>query len=202
MSARATHDTGVPFIETPGVRPVIVALSGYQGHGKTTAARWLADRHGFVHTSFAAPIRAGLCASFGMAEAWFQGKTKMTVCDQLCGATPREAMEKFGDAGRAIDKDMWVRAWDRGLPDESLIVIDDARYDREVEYALGVARRRGAQFVMMEIARPGYDTGTAHESNRLPAVPEDVLSFAVVNRGTADELGAAIVARLNVWGLL
>lgn len=190
-----------PFIDEPRPQPAVVVLCGYQEHGKTTGARWLSQLIGFQRVSFADPIRAMLVAQ-GCPTYRFDPKWKNTACSELCGMSPREAMESLGDWGREQAPDFWIRAWDRTLPDEPLLVIDDARYDLEAAAALGVARRRGATFSMITVSRPGHPCGTDHGSNRIPSAPEGIVADHVINDGLREDLGEKIVDILRERGVL
>lgn len=189
-----------PLLDVPTPRPVIVALCGYQKHGKTTAARYLERHLGYHRSSFADPIRAMLIAQGCPVQA-FTSSHKNTSRLDLCGMTPREAMESLGDWGRDRSPDFWIRAWDRTLPQAGLVVVDDARYDLEAAAALGVARRRDAAFVMIEVFRPDHPCGTSHGSNRVPVAPAGVVADHVINDGTVDVLGARIAAVLRERGV-
>ena len=188
-----------PLLDVPAPRPVIVALCGYQKHGKTTAARYLERHLGYHRSSFADPIRAMLIAQ-GCPASAFSEDAKGLPSEALCGMTPRMAMESLGDWGREQALDFWIRAWDRTLPVDPLLVIDDARYDLEAASALGVARRRGAAFVMIEVFRPDYPCGTLHGSNRVPVAPAGVVADHVINDRNVDTLGARVVAVLRERG--
>ena len=189
-----------PLLDVPTPRPVIVALCGYQKHGKTTAAMYLERHLGYHRSSFADPIRAMLIAQGCPVQA-FTSSHKNTSRLDLCGMTPREAMESLGDWGRDRSPDFWIRAWDRTLPQAGLVVVDDARYDLEAAAALGVARRRDAAFVMIEVFRPDHPCGTSHGSNRVPVAPAGVVADHVINDGTVDVLGARIAAVLRERGV-
>lgn len=188
-----------PIVDVPPPSPAVVVLTGYQEHGKTTSAEWLERRYGFRRTSFADPIRAMLVAQ-GCPAQCFAPRHKDAPRDELCGMTPRAAMESLGDWGREQSPDFWIRAWDRTLPDVPLLVIDDARYDLEVAAALGVARRRGARFVMIEVFRPDHPCGTSHGSNRVPVAPHGVTADHVINDRTPEVLGEKIAAVLRERG--
>ena len=190
-----------PFVDESQPKPAVVVLCGYQEHGKTTAALRLVDAYGFRRVSFADPIRAMLIAQG--CPAWcFEPQHKNTPRPELCGMTPRAAMESLGDWGRDRAPDVWIRAWDRTLPHAPLVVIDDARYDLEAAAALGVARRRSADFVMIEVVRPSFPHGTSHGSNRIPVGPAGVDVAYVVNDKSPDRLGRAVVDVLELRGLL
>jgi hypothetical protein len=190
-----------PLVDVPPPRPVVLVLCGYQEHGKTTAALWLERQYGFHRTSFADPIRAMLVAQGCPSLRLRSGQWKNVPCDELCGMSPRAAMESLGDWGRDRSPDFWIRAWDRTLPQAGLIVVDDARYDLEAAAALGVARRRDAAFVMIEVFRPDHPCGTSHGSNRVPVAPTGVVADHVINDGTVDVLGARVAAVLRERGV-
>ena len=57
-------------------KPVIIALTGPAGCGKTTVAKQL-EGHGFVRVRFAGPIKAMLRA-LGLTEAQVDGDEKET----------------------------------------------------------------------------------------------------------------------------
>ena len=182
------------------MRPVIVALSGYQEHGKTTAAQWLVDHHGFVRTSFADPIRRALCAATGVSESVFVGRSKLEPCAALGGLTPRAAMEQLGDWGRAIDPEFWCKAWAATVPLAQMLVVDDARYDLEIDWISGYSLLHDTGMVMIAIDRPGWTTGTAHSSNRLPAAAEGCGKLhEVTNDDSIAALGAKVEAVLREY---
>lgn len=191
------HDTG----REP--QPVVVAVCGAEEHGKSTAAEWLEREHGFRVAPFAEPIRDALVAMTRVPRSAFSGAAKREPRRELSGMTPREAMQRLGDWGRGVSPDFWIDAWERRLtPGETLVVIDDVRYDLEVDRARALAEKRGAGFVVVRVSRPGWTAGTEHGSNRIPAVPAGVDAFDVVNSGAKWDLGGAVEAGLRERGYL
>jgi hypothetical protein len=128
----------------PVEKPFIIALSGPAGSGKSTAAEYLARRHGFARTRFAAPLKAMMGAfysSLGFTaadiEARIEGDLKQADCPHLCGKTPRLAMQTLGtEWGREIlGASFWVDAWRetaaRVLDEGGKVVVEDCRFEDE-----------------------------------------------------------------------
>lgn len=145
--------------------PMILALSGLAGCGKSTAAAYLAERHGFARVRFAGPLKAmlrGFLAEAGTPpgeiERMIEGDRKQEPAPELAGRTPRYVMQTLGtEFGRdMIHRDLWTMAWsagasaalDRGAPG---VVVEDCRFPNEVEAVRALGGR------VMRIVRP---TGT------------------------------------------
>lgn len=128
-------------------RPMILALAGAAGSGKSTAAAYLEERHGFTRVRFAGPLKAMLRAFLAEAgtpaseiERMIEGDRKQAPAPELAGRTPRYAMQTLGtEYGRElIHPDLWTMAWaagaraalDRGA---SGVVVEDCRFPNEVE---------------------------------------------------------------------
>jgi hypothetical protein len=144
----------VPECDLPGhhaywsschkMEPIIIALSGPAGSGKSTAAEYLARHHGFARTRFAAPLKAMMGAfysSLGFTAddiaVRIEGSLKERGCPHLCGKTPRLAMQTLGtEWGREIlGASFWVDAWRetaaRVLDEGGKVVVEDCRFDDE-----------------------------------------------------------------------
>jgi hypothetical protein len=115
-------------------KPIIIGLSGFIGCGKTTAAMYLVENHGFKRVRFAGPLKA-MMAALGLSQEEIDGNLKEQPCDLLGGKTPRWAMQSIGtEWGRhMMDENIWVNAWRRACGDYPLIVTDDVRFPNEAE---------------------------------------------------------------------
>jgi hypothetical protein len=128
-------------------RPMILALCGPAGCGKSTAAAYLEEAHGFVRVRFAGPLKAMLRAFLAEAgtppaeiERMIEGDRKQAPAPELAGRTPRYVMQTLGtEFGREmIHPDLWTMAWaaaaraalDRGVPG---VVVEDCRFPNEVD---------------------------------------------------------------------
>jgi hypothetical protein len=126
----------------------IVGFSGKIGSGKTTAALYLCDKHYYMRTRFAEPLK-NMLRALGCSEAEIDGAKKQEPCDLFGGKTPRLAMQLLGtEWGRALYPDIWVMAWYRSLRSKR-VVADDVRFPNEADAVreLGgivIGLRRGA----------------------------------------------------------
>lgn len=128
-------------------RPMILALAGAAGCGKSTAAAYLAERHGFARVRFAGPLKAMLRAFLAEAgtppaeiERMIEGDRKQMPAPELAGRSPRYVMQTLGtEFGRdMIHPDLWTMAWaagaqaalDRGAAG---VVVEDCRFPNEVD---------------------------------------------------------------------
>src|SRR5690348_1545544 len=123
-------------------KPVVIALCGRAGSGKTTAAQYIVEKWGAKRVSFATPLKllAMHLWDFTPEQVYGDAVIKETV-DLRYGITPREAMQRLGDgARRFIFPNIWIRGCfneimnehNLGAAGHDLFVIDDCRYQNEV----------------------------------------------------------------------
>lgn len=157
-------------------RPVI-GLCGLAGAGKTTAARWLVDQHGYHRIAFADPLKA-MARAFGLTAREMAGDLKETPLPHLCGKSPRQFMQLLGtEFGRElIGPAIWVNRWAALAEQHTLIeggpvVADDVRFPNEADAI------RAAGGILVRIERPGAGsaTGAGHASERQPIAPDHVI---------------------------
>ena len=96
-----------------------VGIIGKMGSGKTTAANFLVEKHGFVKMSLADPMRQITKEIFGI-----ESKTDPRY---------RRIMQKLGtDWFRSEDPDVWVRYLLKRVEQETRpVVVDDVRFPNE-----------------------------------------------------------------------
>lgn len=184
----------------PAHYPRVVAFCGLAGSGKTTAADWLVNHHGYERVRFAGPLKAMLRA-LGLTESEVDGADKERPSALLGGKTPRQAMQWLGtEFGRElIDNDLWVRAWDAAaghvLARGGRVVVDDVRFMNE---ASAIWARGGTLF---KIVSPRASAGTpAHVSEELgfpwdAEIANDGVDLQVFRAAIAKALDAHSVAR-------
>ena len=128
--------------------PTLVALTGRAGSGKSTAADYLVEEHGFVLVKFAEPLK-NMLRALGLSDEEIEGSLKEQRCSLLAGRTPRHAMQTLGtEWGRdCIGADFWIGLWERiacdVLDHGGRVVVDDCRFPNEA----GAVRRAGGRVV-------------------------------------------------------
>ncbi|WP_316202989.1 MULTISPECIES: deoxynucleotide monophosphate kinase [unclassified Bradyrhizobium] len=138
---------------------IVIGIKGLIGSGKTTAARYLIEHHGFVRGRFAGALKEMLRAYLayrgcdaGTIERLVEGDLKEAPTDWLGGRTPRHAMEWIGGSGRDyMGDDFWIGTEADRLLFESptRVVVEDVRQPNE---GIWIAQEGG---VVVEVIRPG-----------------------------------------------
>lgn len=154
----------------------IIAVCGYKGSGKTTAANEL-QRIGYTRIRFAQGLKAMLMA-FGLTEAQVDGDEKEIPTPLLMGRTPRHAMQTLGtEWGRnLIHPELWVENWRHRVnttPVHIPIVVDDMRFPNE----LRVLEELGGSIIYID---RGMERSSAHVSEDLSHITPD---YIVMNKG-------------------
>lgn len=173
---QAANDNRVPPCRAHGANdnlPLVVALSGVAGSGKSTAAQYLVDIQGYTRVRFAGPLKAMMTA-LGFTKDDTDGEAKDRPHDLLCGKTRRHAMQTLGTewGRRCIGEDFWVGLW-RAAANEVIetggrVVCDDCRFPNEA----ATVRKMGGDIYRI-IGRGGIAGG--HESERLDFIPDVVI---------------------------
>ncbi|MBR0867323.1 hypothetical protein ACVIWV_005754 [Bradyrhizobium diazoefficiens] len=139
---------------------IVIGLKGFIGSGKTTVARHLIERHGFVRGRFAGALKDMLRAYLryrhcdeATIERMIEGDLKEQPSPWLGGKSPRHAMEGLGGLwGRDhMGSDFWIGTETDKLYIETphRVVFEDVRHANEGE----AIDRMGGWVV--EIVRPG-----------------------------------------------
>lgn len=128
---------------------MILGLAGKGGSGKTLAARYLCDKYDFTELTFAEPLKAGTELLFGLNPEQTNGLLKEKL-DERLGVTPREVLQRLGDACRAIWPAVFIAPvlQDLGII-QGPVVVSDLRFANEAQ----ALRRAGA--VLAKMVRPG-----------------------------------------------
>lgn len=162
----------------------LIALTGYAGTGKSTAAKYLVEQRDYVLVKFAGPLK-DMMRALGLSERQIEGDLKEQPCSLLCGQTPRWAMQSLGtEWGRQhIGVNLWVNAAmdrvDYLIHSGRSVVIDDCRFPNE---ALAVQKAGGR---LINIYRAGTEPALGAHQSELNILSQDA---AVLNNGTIDTL--------------
>lgn len=164
-----------------------IGLTGKAMVGKTTAAKYLAARFSYNHTSFATPLKQIARQLWDLNP---DNKTDIVPTDPP--RTVREILQLLGtEVTRQIDRNAWVNFLDRGISRVSPgahWVVDDVRFQEEAEMLV----KRG--FVIVRIERPDAPkllTSEAAHASENQMVTADV---KIINDGTEDDLFKQILA--------
>jgi len=162
--------------------PPVIAFTGQAGSGKSTATRYLVERHGYTLVKFAGPLK-DMMRALGLEEGQIEGDRKEVPTSLLAGKTPRHAMQTLGtEWGRnCIGEDFWVGVWRQRanviIANGGRVVTDDCRFPNEAQ----AIRRLGGDIYRI-VGRGGIAGG--HVSER-GCGDEDLV---IDNVGSLEEL--------------
>jgi hypothetical protein len=160
----------------------VVGLTGFAGVGKSTAAQYLVERHGFTRVSFAAPLkkmlrtlnpimganliygeqghRAG-ALTLDQVFALHNGD-ELAVKASRYGDEYRRLLQVLGtDCIRAVDEDFWVKAALAQITDNGKYVFDDCRFPNEA-FVISTINPLGLWY----IEREGVHAANGHASEQ------------------------------------
>ena len=161
---------------------LLIGLVGQAGVGKTTAADYLEQAHGFVQHALAEPLRTMLHALFaelGLDYAHlYEPHMKHLPIPELGGVTARRLMQTLGtEWGRdLIAEDLWLRAADMilGMPTAPVhdrLLITDVRFASEAEWL----RKHGGHLVRIQRASaPGTEAHISEQQANGIAVDHEL----------------------------
>ena len=131
--------------------PVLVAICGLAGSGKTTCAEFLEQEWGYTNIKFAGPIKEMLRA-LGLNDNHLEGGLKEIPTALLAGHSPRHAMQTLGtEWGREqMGQEFWVDIWRQSaakiIGEGGRVVVDDCRFPNE----LRAVRYLGGQAITIQ----------------------------------------------------
>lgn len=169
--------------------PRMVALTGLAGSGKSTATRYLVERHGYTLVKFAGPLK-DMMRAIGFDDEEIEGGLKETPLEMLCGKTPRHAMQTLGtEWGRnCIGEDFWVNVWRMQAAQHKRVVVDDCRFPNEAD----AIRKLGGMIIKLD-GRGGIAGAHASEAG---CGQHDAI---VTNDGGLVELYAGVEEEVRRW---
>lgn len=179
--------------------PPNIGLTGEMGHGKSTVAAYLCQRHGYSEYSFARPLKEGLKKLFSFSDEQVYGEEKNQL-DARWGVTPRYILQQIGTElfrnnlniylpqikENNLDSGIWIRNFMRWIEHHpARVVISDCRFMDEC-LALHQVNIKVYRVVRESAVRPSHGEAHAHVSekfqNLLPVDGE------LLNIGTLEEL--------------
>ena len=163
---------------------MIIGISGKAGCGKSTAAKYLVEKYGFVEVSFAAILKNMLSVA-GLPEPSNRDDKEKNV--EGFDFTWREAAQTLGtEWGRSLDENIWVKLTMASLEDGKNYVFSDVRFDNE---ALSIIRKNG---VVLEMSGRSVDLGqnSSHASEK--GVDTFWITYVTGNSESVDVLHSQI----------
>lgn len=143
---------------------MLVGMTGYAQHGKSSAAEVLVREYGFKTMAFADPLRelAETVNPYVFPEAQLPNRYASVVktfgyeqAKQM--GDVRRFLQELGTGARDIlGPDVWVRAWEHKLAryeQTDNVVVTDVRFPNEAD----AIRANGGE--VWGLVRPGFDNG-------------------------------------------
>lgn len=131
----------------------IVAISGKMGSGKTTLAKSLVKKYSGIHMKFATPLYEMQSAVLGVLHKYGM-QTEMKYGDLLQYLGTEFGRKKFGD-------NIWADLTKNSIfstieslnkwRDKAFIVVDDARFDNELDMFLDMAANEGTELRVLTV---------------------------------------------------
>ena len=173
----------------------IIGLGYKAKSGKDTLAGMLARGHGFMHFSFAEPLKKVCAGVFGFTNAQVYGGLKEAI-DEFWGFAPRKAMQLVGTEcfKPVFGDDVWVRAMERHIFDPAWpysprvvgVVISDVRFRVEAE----AIKRWGGKVVRVDRHSAGASGGVANHASETELDTYADWDAVIDNNGTLEDLEA------------
>ena len=116
---------------------IVIGLLGRAGSGKSSAAKYLAEKIHAQRHSFARPVKDLAKRVFQFSDEQVYGtQAQKETIDPRYGISPREALIRIGDGARhAIGPSVWIdccfNAMRSSLAEGRVCVIEDTRYPNE-----------------------------------------------------------------------
>jgi len=160
----------------------LIGLTGPAGCGKDTVAQILCDTQEFRRIALAEPIRRGIVAMFGIPMEYLTDRIlKEQPLDELCGKSPRQAMQTLGtEWGRKeIDLGIWLKVAEREIDYTTRmaeagnayingIVVSDIRFAGEANWL----RHQGGEIWHVYRPENPFAIESNHESENMLATKE------------------------------
>ena len=115
---------------------MIISLCGKLRSGKDSVAKTLASKHGFIHLSFAAPLKKFCKDYLGLTEEESSDENKDKPIQRYGYRTARQVWQDVGEFTRSIYPKVWVDKVFNGLDLTYDYVISDVRFKNELEEVL------------------------------------------------------------------
>ncbi len=156
---------------------MLIGLTGKAGVGKTTIAKMLEERDGFVIRTYAYPLKKSLCSLTGLPMEYFTDIKLKEIPLDVIGKSPRQLMQLMGTefVRNLVYKDFWTHRMSQTLRrmDATVnVVIDDCRFENET----ALVRSLGGKVVHLMRDYGKVTDQTAHASEQMiRSFPQDFM---------------------------
>lgn len=181
-------------------KPLVIALLGRAGSGKSTTAQYIQDKLDATRISFAGPLKGLAKHLMGFTDEQVYGSEKEVIDSRVRGLlsgidlaghefvrdayTPRVFLQRLGNGAREfIHNRVWIEAAiDKAVNGTNQIyVIDDCRYVNEAEAIHADPRIDGRVIKIDGIGRQS-DADPNHPSEaQVDQVPSQFIDFLITN---------------------
>lgn len=164
---------------------ILVGITGRAGSGKDTIGDYLKANYNFRSVSFAAPLKEGVKAMFGLDNTHLDHPLKEQMLEDI-GKSPRQLMQLLGtEYGRnLVHQDLWLLLANKKVEAYASlgfnVCITDVRFENEAEFV----RKQGGTILHVERGVSGTKFSHPSEAGVEMAQGE----FKIENNGTMDEL--------------
>ena len=162
--------------------PRIIGLAGLIGSGKTTVANQM-TYSGWDRLAFGDAVKEAARVIFGLTDDQLYGDAKNTL-SVAHDLTSRYILQRLGtEVVRSIHPDAWILAAKcriDALPDDACIVVDDVRFQNEVD---AIHRWGGKVIAIHRDVKPGsnMDVHSSEHPEALVGIDGDVINDSSVN---------------------
>ena len=140
----------------------VIGLVGQKFHGKSTAAEALLEPpFSYLRIDFMDTMKGVCMLMYGLTDGELSDpRLKQKPASHWPHKSPRIVMNEVAFAMRSIDKDVWVKAWERRLIPFSNVVVSDVRMLNEA----AAIRRQDGKLIRIVNPRIPKDELSGHIS--------------------------------------
>jgi hypothetical protein len=186
---------------------MLLAISGKIGHGKSSVAKILVEKHGFVEYSFADPLKKAAKELFLFTDEQLYGtqEEKATPDTRWFGVSPRQILQfvgtellrdqlkkiipQLGENVFVHRAKLWYEEQVKLNPNVK-IIISDLRFPNECEFVKSYGK-------VLRINRPEC-IHEMHKHKSEIALDGEVFDFTFENTGTLEDLESTVNAYVKV----
>lgn len=112
----------------------LIGFVGFKQSGKSTAAKYLAQKHGYNVMAFAYSLKEAAKVIFDLTDEQVYDRDAKETVDPRWDKTPRRLLQLLGgEVGRAIDKDVWIKSLLARMGNTYRVTVEDCRHPNEAE---------------------------------------------------------------------